>query len=94
MASTATNAVPQELLSVHSSFTRRAQEVFSYQIQRLEQCRDASLLVDYEDEVNATVEGLRRQLNELKLAIDEAESETERRQISQLVTQNSSQLER
>lgn len=90
----ATSSVPSELLSIHSSFARRAREVVSHQVPRLEECTSASLLAEYEAEINASVEGLRRQVNELKLATDEAESDQERRQISQIVADDSKQLER
>ncbi len=97
MASTSTSAprslVPPDLLSIYDSFRRYSQDVISHQIPRLRSCTSASLLTSYEAEIISSIDGLKRQVNDLKFAVDEAESEAERREIASLALEASQQLE-
>ncbi|PWY99330.1 Sec20-domain-containing protein [Testicularia cyperi] len=86
-------AVPADLRAIHNSFLRYGREILDFQVPRLQQCTVAALLADYEAEINSSVEGLRRQVNELAFAIDEAETDAERTQVSQLVKEDRQQLE-
>ncbi|CCF50324.1 hypothetical protein NDA11_004488 [Ustilago hordei] len=92
-ASGSRSLVPPDLLAVHASFQRYSQDVTNHQIPRLQTCKCASLLTDYEAELISSIDGLKRQVNDLKLAVDEAESEAERREIASLVLQVNQQLE-
>ncbi|KAJ1020869.1 hypothetical protein NDA18_005718 [Ustilago nuda] len=92
-ASGSRSLVPPDLLAVHASFQRYSQDVTNHQIPRLQTCKCASLLTDYQAELISSIDGLKRQVNDLKLAVDEAESEAERREIASLVLQANQQLE-
>ncbi|SPC64951.1 uncharacterized protein UHOD_07928 [Ustilago sp. UG-2017b] len=92
-ASGSRSLVPPDLLAVHASFRRYSQDVTNHQIPRLQTCKCASLLTDYEAELISSIDGLKRQVNDLKLAVDEAESEAERREIASLVLEVNQQLE-
>lgn len=67
--------------------------MISHQIPRLRSCTSASLLTSYEAEIISSIDGLKRQVNDLKFAVDEAESEAERREIASLALEASQQLE-
>lgn len=92
-ASSSRSLVPPDLLAVHASFQRYSQDVTNHQIPRLQGCTSASLLTDYEAEIISSIEGLKRQVNDVKLAVDEAESDGERREIASLALSASQQLE-
>ncbi|KAJ9475515.1 hypothetical protein PHBOTO_005611 [Pseudozyma hubeiensis] len=92
-ASSSRSLVPPDLLSVHASFRRYSQDVIDHQIPRLQTCTSASLLADFESEIISSIDGLKRQVNDLKFAVDEAESDAERREISHLAASASQQLE-
>lgn len=92
-ASSSRSLVPPDLLAVHNSFQRYSQDVINHQIPRLQTCISASLLTDFEAEIISSIDGLKRQVNDLKFAVDEAESDAERREISSLATQAAQQLE-
>lgn len=67
--------------------------MINHQIPRLQTCTSTTLLVDFEAEIISSIDGLKRQVNDLKFAVDEAESEAERREIQSLATSASQQLE-
>lgn len=92
-ASSSRSLVPSDLLAIHTSFQRYSQDVTAHQIPRLQTCKSASLLTDYEAELISSIDGLKRQVNDLKFAVDEAESEAERCEIAALAAASSQQLE-
>ncbi|TKY88174.1 hypothetical protein EX895_002884 [Sporisorium graminicola] len=92
-ASSSRSLIPPDLAAVHTSFQRYSQDVLNHQIPRLQACTSASLLTDFEAEIISCIDGLKRQVNDLKFAVDEAESQAERREISSLVAAASQQLE-
>lgn len=92
-SSSSPSLIIPDLVAVHTSFQRYSQDVINHQIPRLQTCTSASLLTDYEAEIISSIEGLKRQVNDLTFAIDEAESEAERREISHLAATSSQQLE-
>ncbi len=91
--STSRSLVPRDLLAVYDSFQRYAQDVLNHQIPRLQTCKSTTLLADYEAEVISSIDGLKRQVTDLKFAVDEAETDAERREIQSLATSASQQLE-
>lgn len=92
-ASSSVSLIPPDLLALHASFQRYSQDVINHQIPRLQTCTSASLVTDFETEIASSIDGLKRQVNDLKFAIDEAESEVERREISHLAATASQQLD-
>ncbi|CBQ69932.1 conserved hypothetical protein [Sporisorium reilianum SRZ2] len=92
-ASSSRSLIPPDLVSVLASFQRYSQDVLTHQIPRLQTCTSASLLIDFESEIISSIDGLKRQVNDLKFAVDEAESDAERREIASLAASASQQLE-
>ncbi|SPO30098.1 uncharacterized protein UTRI_05937 [Ustilago trichophora] len=92
-ASGSRSLVPPDLLAIHDSFQRYSHDVINHQIPRLQSCTSASLLADYEAEIISSIDGLKRQVNDLKFAVDEAESAAERSEVSSLATRAAQQLE-
>ncbi|EST08330.1 Sec20 [Kalmanozyma brasiliensis GHG001] len=92
-ASSSRSPIPPDLVAVHASFQRYGQDVITHQIPRLQSCKSASLLTDYEAEIISSIDGLKRQVTDLKFAVDEAESDAERREIASLAASSSQQLE-
>ncbi|GAC75565.1 hypothetical protein PANT_16c00046 [Moesziomyces antarcticus T-34] len=93
MSSGSRSAVPADLLAVHDSFQRYSRDVTEHQIPRLQSCTQLTLLADYEAEVISSIDGLKRQVNDLKFAVDEAESDAERRELQALASASSQQLD-
>ncbi|SNX86656.1 uncharacterized protein MEPE_05365 [Melanopsichium pennsylvanicum] len=93
IASGSRSLISPDLRTVYASFSRYAGDVINHQIPRLQTCSSASLLTDYEAEILSSIHGLKRQLNDLKFAVDEAESEAERREIASLVLEATQKLE-
>ncbi|EPQ27259.1 uncharacterized protein PFL1_05182 [Pseudozyma flocculosa PF-1] len=86
-------SLPADLAAVHSSFLRSNREIHSFQLPRLHSCSTAAALADYESEVSASIDGLKRTLLDLELAIDDAETSRERDPLATIVRQLKTELE-
>lgn len=86
-------SLPPDLAALYASFARSNDEINSFQLPRLQSCSSDSQLADYDAELNSSIDGLKRTLNQLELAVDESESAQERTAVLQAVNTLKKHLE-
>ncbi|KAN0062854.1 Protein transport protein sec20 [Thecaphora frezii] len=85
--------LPPDLQALRSSFLRSHAEIHSFQLPRLSACSTLAHLADYESEVNASLDGLKRTFTQLQLAIDDADTPSERNALAQTCSQLRQELD-